>query len=109
MAIRFHLDENVDHAVAHGLRLRAVDVTTTTDADLLGASDEEQLAFATGEERAIVTHDPDLLRLHASGVHHSGIVFCHRNARSVGDLVRFLCLLHDCLEAADLRDRVEFA
>ena len=44
--IRLHLDENVDHAVAHGLRLRGIDVTTTTDANLVGAADEEQLSFA---------------------------------------------------------------
>ena len=31
--IRYHLDENVDHAVAHGLRLRGLDVTTTTDTE----------------------------------------------------------------------------
>ena len=36
--IRLHLDENVDHAVAHGLRLRGIDVTTSTDADLIGAT-----------------------------------------------------------------------
>jgi hypothetical protein len=35
--IRFHLDEHVDHAVADGLRRRGIAVTTTADADLLGA------------------------------------------------------------------------
>ena len=34
--IRFHLDEHVAHAIAEGLRRRGVDVTTTTDAGLLG-------------------------------------------------------------------------
>ena len=38
--IRFHLDENVHHGVARGLRLRGFDVTTTTDAGLLEATDE---------------------------------------------------------------------
>ena len=28
-AMRFHLDEHVDPAIAHGLRLRGIDVTTT--------------------------------------------------------------------------------
>ena len=53
--IRFHLDENVDHAVAQGLRLRGVDVTTTTDVDLIGATDIEQLSFAFRENRVIFT------------------------------------------------------
>ena len=44
--IRFQLDEDVPHAVAGGLRRRGIDVATTTDADLLEASDLEQLARA---------------------------------------------------------------
>jgi hypothetical protein len=35
--IRFHLDENVDRAIALGLRRRAIDVTTTKDAGLCRA------------------------------------------------------------------------
>jgi hypothetical protein len=49
--MRFHLDEHVDHAVAFGLRLRGIDVTTTTDANLVGASDQIHLAFAATERR----------------------------------------------------------
>jgi predicted nuclease of predicted toxin-antitoxin system len=109
MAMRFHLDENVDHSIAHGLRLRGIDVTTSTDADLLGASDEQQIAFASDEQRVILTHDPDFLRLHTNGARHAGIVFCHKEARSVGELVRFLCLLHDCLDSDDMSGQVEFA
>jgi predicted nuclease of predicted toxin-antitoxin system len=55
--MRFHLDENVDHAIADGLRRRAIDVTTSTDVGLLGAADESQVAFALEESRVIVTHD----------------------------------------------------
>ena len=32
--IRFHLDENVDLAIAHGLRLRSLDVTTAAENQL---------------------------------------------------------------------------
>ncbi|HUG91291.1 MAG TPA: DUF5615 family PIN-like protein [Planctomycetaceae bacterium] len=109
MVIRFHLDENVDHAVAHGLRLRGIEVTTTADGDLLGASDEQQIAFAAGEQRVVLTHDPDFLRLHTAGVSHAGIVFRHKDSRSVGELVRFLCLLHDCVEPDEMHGHVEFA
>ena len=41
--IRFHLDEHCDPAIAAGLRLHGVDVTTTPDVDLLGAEDEEHI------------------------------------------------------------------
>lgn len=61
--IRFHLDEHVSHAIAHALRRRGVDVSTTTDAGLLGVEDGDQLAYATAERRVLVTHDPDLIEL----------------------------------------------
>jgi predicted nuclease of predicted toxin-antitoxin system len=59
--IRYHLDENIPAAVAEGLRRRSIDVTTTAEAGLLGATDEAQLAFARDQGRVIVTQDADLL------------------------------------------------
>jgi predicted nuclease of predicted toxin-antitoxin system len=55
--IRFHLDEHVPHAVAHGLRRLGVDVTTTTDAGLIGAGDPEQVAYAIADGRVIFSED----------------------------------------------------
>jgi predicted nuclease of predicted toxin-antitoxin system len=75
--IRFHLDENVDSAIADGLRRRGVDVTMPNDVGLIGASDEEQLAFALREHRAIFTHDDDFLALAHRGTEHWGIIYCH--------------------------------
>jgi len=43
--IRFHLDEHCDPAIAAGLRLHGVDVTTTPEAHLLNAEDEEHIAY----------------------------------------------------------------
>lgn len=109
MEIRFHLDENVDHAIARGLRHRGIDVTTTTDAALVGASDEEQLSFAHKESRVLVTYDSDFLALHAQGVEHCGIVFRPKDNSSIGSLVQHLCLVHDCLTAEEMGGEVEFA
>jgi predicted nuclease of predicted toxin-antitoxin system len=55
MAIRFHLDESMTNAVADGLRRRGVDITTSSDAGLLSASDEEHLDFGRRERRVVVT------------------------------------------------------
>ena len=77
--IRYHLDENVHGAVANGLRLRGIDVTTASDAALLGASDAEHVAFARSQGRVIVTHDDDFLRLHAESIEHAGIVYAKSN------------------------------
>jgi Domain of unknown function (DUF5615) len=43
--IRFHLDENVDPAIAARLRRHGIDVTTTIDAGLLHVPDEDQVAY----------------------------------------------------------------
>lgn len=106
--IRYHLDENVDGAIARGLRDRGIDVTTTIDAGLLTSPDEAHLAFARSERRVMVTHDEDFLRLHAAGIPHSGIAYCHAEARSIGEIVRSLVLLCECLAEEDMKGHVEW-
>lgn len=106
--MRFHLDEHVDLAIAHGLRLRGIDVTTTNDANLLNALDESHLEFARREGRVIFTNDADFLRFASADMEHPGIAYCPRAARSIGFIVRHLCLMHDCLGADDMRGRVEY-
>ena len=106
--LRFHLDEHIDTAIAEGLERRGIDVTTTAEAGLRGAADEEHIVFALPEGRVIVTKDPDFLRLHKAGVSHAGIAFTQHGLRSLGKLLRALILLNDCLEPGDMLNRVEF-
>jgi hypothetical protein len=106
--IRFHFDEHIPTAVALGLRRRGVDVTTTADAGLSGAADEEHVAFAVSEGRVIVTHDDDFLALHSRGIRHAGIAYCAQGSRSVGKLLRSLLLLRECLTPEEMEDRLEF-
>lgn len=106
MAICFHLDENMHNAIAQGLRQRGIDVTTTADVSMIGASDRQQLAYAAANSRVLVTHDDDLLRLHHRGVSHAGIVFCRQRQRRIGELVLLLTRLWR--EREELRDQVVF-
>jgi predicted nuclease of predicted toxin-antitoxin system len=108
MSVRYHLDEHIDPAVAVGLRGRGIDVTTTSDAGLLSADDEEHLRFAVSEKRAIMTHDEDFLVFHSQGRPHYGIVFCHQEARTIGQIVQSLVLIDACLTTDEMRDHVEF-
>jgi hypothetical protein len=108
MAIRFHLDENVSGTVASALRHRGIDVTTSTDAKLIGAEDDEQLRFALLQSRVAVTHDDDFTRLHAMGVVHAGICYCHKDKHTIGDLVRLLVLVHECFTEDEMRGHLEF-
>jgi predicted nuclease of predicted toxin-antitoxin system len=106
--LRFHLDENVDHAIARGLRLRGLDTTTSTEAGLVGASDESQLSFSLREMRVIITHDDDLLALHAQGVPHAGVAFGTLRTRTIGQMVLRLSALSRHFDPPDMLGRVEF-
>ena len=106
--IKYHLDENVDHAIAHGLRLRGLDVTTAIDADLIAAADSEHIKFALSENRVVFTQDQDFLRHHAAGDEHAGIIYSQHGACSIGEMVRHLHFLSDCLEPPDMRGQLEF-
>lgn len=55
--IKFHLDENVNNAIADGLRRRGIDVTISVQVNLISASDYEQLTFAHSQGRVIFTQD----------------------------------------------------
>ena len=91
--IRFHLDEHCDPAIAVGLRLHGVDVTTTPEAGLLHAEDEDHIAYTPRTSRVVFTQDQDFLRLHAAGVEHRGIAFCYQKSRSIGQIIAGLLLI----------------
>lgn len=106
--VRFHLDEHVALAIAVALRRHDIDVTTTQEADLLGVDDSTQLEYARQEGRVIVTHDADHLRWHSRGIEHSGIAFCHKDARTTGQTIETLRLMHELLSGEEMVGRVEF-
>lgn len=106
--IKYHLDEHIDSAVAAGLRLRGVDVTTTIEQGLDGASDSRQLEFARGQGRVFVTSDSDFLALANSGVPHAGIVFWTARHRRLGQVVLDLVLLSRVVTAEEMAGHVEF-
>jgi len=106
--LRFYLDEHVPAAVAKGLRWRKIDVKSTAEAGLLGADDEKQLEFAIAESRVIFTNDADFLRMAANGREHCGIVYCHPAKSDIGESIRLLTLMNDCLEANEMKNVVEY-
>jgi predicted nuclease of predicted toxin-antitoxin system len=106
--IRFHLDEHCDPAIASGLRVHGVDVTTTPEAGLLHARDENHIAYGATTGRVIFTQDRDYLRLHAAGTEHQGIAFCHQNSRTIGQIIASLLLIWEVYEPDEMKNRVEF-
>lgn len=108
MTIRFHLDENVDAALADALRRRDIDLTTSAEMGLNGAPDHKQLEFARANQRVLVSHDADFLRLANQGVAHAGIVFCRLRTFSIGRVALALVALRRHRTAEEMIGRVEF-
>jgi hypothetical protein len=108
MAIKYHLDEHIHPGIAIGLRSRGIDTTTTTQSELSGEPDTVHLAYALAEHRVLVTHDADFLGLHAAGVSHAGIVYCHQDKYPVGVLLQMLLLLDACETIQSMLNRVEY-
>jgi predicted nuclease of predicted toxin-antitoxin system len=108
MQVRFHLDEQMPKSLARSLRRRGIDVTTSHDANLLGAEDTDQLAFAFANQRTLVTHDADFLRLAASGVQNPGIAYCHSEKYTIRELLRALLQLADSRSNEEMANRIHF-
>lgn len=81
---------------------------TAGDADLLGASDEQQLRRATEMARVVLTGDHDFLRLtQAPSVAFPGLIFL-LPATPLGEAIRAVAFLATILEPADMENRVEW-
>lgn len=106
--IRFHLDEHVDPDVARALRRQGIDVTTTVLAGLRTASDDVQWRYICQEKRVLIAHDADFLRMASQDRNHPGIAFCHKDAHSLGEMIRGLLLIYEVLEPNEMAGRVEY-
>ncbi len=105
--IKFHLDENVSNAIANGLRKRGIDVTTSPEEGLIGASDTQQLAYALEEKRVIFTFDDDFLSLAATGIEHWGIIYTPQQRQSTGKVISNLIIVWECLESEYMYNNIE--
>jgi hypothetical protein len=57
--VRFYLDEDISPRVAEILRRRGIEAVSVHEIDMVGASDEDQLADAVSRGAAIVTRNRD--------------------------------------------------
>ena len=105
---RFHLDENVNLAIASGLRRRGIDVTTPKDAGLIGASDVEHLEYAWREGRVFFSEDADFLIIAAQTSQHAGIAYARKGTRSIRQIIDQLELIHGVMTAEDMEGHVEY-
>jgi hypothetical protein len=76
-------------------------------------SDEEQLAWAADQGRALFTYNAsDFCRLHAGflrqGRHHAGIIIGDQQTASIGEEIRRLIRISESKTAVEMNDCLEF-
>lgn len=97
--VRLYFDRHIMSRLAIDLRGRGYDVLTTEETGKDTASDEEQLAFATAENRTILTFNiRDFAPLHeawqAAGRSHAGIIVSQQlGSRQYGLLLQWMLRL----------------
>jgi predicted nuclease of predicted toxin-antitoxin system len=95
--IRFRFDEHVDPDVARALRRCGIDATTTVEAGLRTQSDLAHWEFAHRERRVVLTHDAGFLRTASRQQDHYGLTYCHKTARTIGEIIRTQNFIHHTL------------
>ena len=79
LLISLYLDENVHVLVADLVRARGFEAATALECGQLRASDPEQLAFAVGQKKTLLTHNRRHFeqlcsQYRAEGLKHHGVI-----------------------------------
>ena len=112
--IRYFFDEHLPDIAADALRADGADVLTIGEAGRVSLPDDEQLRFATADDRVVVTHDDDYLGLAAdfqtTGEEFAGVAYCHqlKYRGDVRGLIQSLRLVYGAMTAAELRNEIVY-
>ena len=76
MQPKFYADENVPLVVSRALQKRGIDLLTAQDVRMTGKSDFQQWRFTLKQQRTLITHDSDFLRIVSEEkIEHYGLLF----------------------------------
>lgn len=108
---KLYLNEHLSPRLAVQLRKHGFDVVTSQEAQLLSADDDEQLAYATAQQRALVTFNfSDFVTRHerylAEGEEHWGIVLS--TEEPIGTLLHRLLRLLNTVSANELKNQIRW-
>ncbi len=110
MSATLYMDENVNRAIAVGLRQRGIDVVTAQEDGRAGAPDEEILNRSTELGRVLFSQDDDLLRVakqcQVGGIPFSGVIYAHQLRITIGECIRDLELVAEAAQPQELVNSV---
>ncbi len=112
--IRFYLDEDFHPDLAAALRQHGFDCESAAEARMLHKTDEEQLEYAAGQGRCLVSFNVgDFMDLASqwgkSGKHHAGILVTPQVSRQAfGSLLRRLLGILNTITADEICDVIRY-
>ncbi len=110
MSVPLYRDHNVHPAIAHGLRLREVDVILAREDGAARLAAEQLLERATALDRVLFGHDRDLpvlarRRLRA-GRDFAGLIYVKQRRLTVGESITDLEIIAKVYEPDDMRNQI---
>lgn len=106
MKPKFFVDTHVGNVALQQLRRRGIDIIRCEEVGLADAKDYELLAYATQQDRVMVSCDEDFEILHyqylGSGQAHAGIIYMdqEQHCKHVGEIVKIIVYYHALAESA---------
>ena len=113
-AIRFYFDEHVPNAATVTLRKKGADVLTVFESGRVSFPDEEQLRYATAQDRVVVTHDEDFTFWASDfvdrGEEFAGIAYCHptKYQSDVGGLIDAIECIFGAMTPDEMMNHLEY-
>lgn len=106
---KFHMDTCVHRFpdLLRALRARNIDITNPNEIGLRTATDEAHLAFASKENRVLITTDRGFRDRHYAGEAHAGIIYWKPGSRSFRECLEFLVFVSFCCEHMEMRNHLE--
>jgi predicted nuclease of predicted toxin-antitoxin system len=107
--LKFYFDEMMPRPAMEQLRLKGIDIVLANDEGMTSKSDPDHLAYATGQNRVMVTHDRPFAgkMAKAADVEHAGLVCINSTFQgNVGAIVRIVTELAEAFSAEEMRGRV---
>ena len=112
--ISLYFDEDAEKkSIVQALRNSGIDIITTSEANNLENTDEEQLIWAKKQGRVIYTFNLEVFcRLHqnyrATNLPHAGIIVVEQQTYSIGQQFRYILNLVNTKSARKMQNKLVF-
>ena len=115
MTVRYLADEDLDIAIARGLRSRepAIDILDVKSAGLRGTKDPVLLELAAKQSRILVTHDRNTMTAHfwdrlAAGESSPGLFIVPDRLGAIGAAIEWLLLVWGASQPEEWRNQIVY-